>query len=74
MSFQSHTGELFNKLPEDYLIFWENISLFDFAIYYLIIAQILQSYMLICIFLFGRKDNPKAYGFISLQDINQFLL
>lgn len=25
-------------------------------------------------YLFGRKDHPKDYGFIALQDINQFWL
>ena len=46
--------------------------MFDFAIYYVIVAQILQSSMLICIFLSGRNDNPKGYGLIACRTLTGF--
>ena len=36
-------GNYLRSSPEDHLIFWVNVLLFDFTIYYLIIAQILQA-------------------------------
>lgn len=42
MSFQYYIAGLFKNFPKDYLIFQDNVCVFDFAVYYLIRAQTLQ--------------------------------
>lgn len=42
MCFQYYVAGLFKIFPKDYLIFQDNVCVFDFAVYYSIRAQALQ--------------------------------
>lgn len=55
---------------KDYLIFKSRRMNLSLTLYYLIKAQTLLSYTLMCRFLSARKDNPKDYDLITLRDMS----
>lgn len=65
-------GRKLGCMLKDYLISQENVPVFDLAIYYLIIAQILLSYILIYIFYLVGKITPQVIILLACRTSTGF--